>query len=363
MKHLFMGENFVPQISKENEYFTKLRPGTYDAMGNMLKSWQQLIDDGDFVISSNDGQTHCAAVNRSEREYPEAKKLVLKDGIVSVGQLINLDNNSSYSNIEEIIFPDTVQTLSIHAFGGSVYGSSKIKRLHIPKNAELTKPNPYYGFITRFSPDLEEITVDVDNPYYTSGNNWNAIVSKNMLVDQPMYGNFYAGCKESIIPEGVTLIWVKAFCGHTKIKEISLPNSLIEIRDGAFEYCSGIESILIPNNVRGIGNSVFLECTSLQSVILPSSLRSIGTNAFTKCTSLEEIVFQEVSTAPSSITGIYINSNAFDGCSALKTISIPSYITSIASTAFKRCPNLETIHYSGTASGAPWGAVNATVVP
>lgn len=49
----------------------------------------------------------------------------------------------------------------------------------------------------------------------------------------------------------------------------------------------------------------------------------------------------------------------FQGCTSLTTITIPSSVTYIESTAFEDCSNLTAIHYDGTATGFPWGATNA----
>lgn len=65
--------------------------------------------------------------------------------------------------------------------------------------------------------------------------------------------------------------------------------------------------------------------------------------------------------------GVYsIKSAAFQGASKLKTVTIPSSMTSIATTnAFSDCTALETIIINkakGTIYGAPWGAPETTEI-
>ena len=43
-------------------------------------------------------------------------------------------------------------------------------------------------------------------------------------------------------------------------------------------------------------------------------------------------------------------------------INIPSSVKTIGNGVFSGCTNLKTIYYKGTATGAPWGATNATVI-
>lgn len=79
----------------------------------------------------------------------------------------------------------------------------------------------------------------------------------------------------------------------------------------------------------------FWGCNNLRSVIIPSTVTSIGAYAFSKCTSLTSIII------PNSVNSI--GYNAFSGCISLISISLPSGITSIASDTFADCSSLKTV--------------------
>ena len=81
--------------------------------------------------------------------------------------------------------------------------------------------------------------------------------------------------------------------------------------------------------VTSIGTSAFEGCSNLESVVLPSSVTSIGTDAFYGCVRLERVNLEEGLTT--------INLRAFYNCK-LDTIIIPSTVTSIGSSAFKNNP-------------------------
>ena len=80
------------------------------------------------------------------------------------------------------------------------------------------------------------------------------------------------------------------------------------------------------NNVTSIRSSAFQTCSSLQSITIPSSVTSIGDYAFSGCSSLQSI------NIPSSVTSI--GDYAFQNCSSLQSINIPSSVTSIGTSAF-----------------------------
>ena len=83
------------------------------------------------------------------------------------------------------------------------------------------------------------------------------------------------------------------------------------------QYFTGLTSI---------GNSAFDGCSGLTSVTLPSSVTSIGSGAFSGCSSLTSV------TLPSSVK--YIGVHAFYGCSNLADVTIPNSIENINMSAF-----------------------------
>ena len=149
------------------------------------------------------------------------------------------------------------------------------------------------------------------------------------------------------IPNSVTEIGERAFDGCTSLSDIAIPNSVTEIGDYAFVFCSSLKNITIPSSVTSISNDMFLKCTSLNNVSLPNGLISIGDNAFDKCTSLSTI------NIPDTVTTI--GNGAFMGCSALTDINIPNSVTEIGGSIFSDCNKLnyntyDNAYYLGNSS-------------
>lgn len=87
-------------------------------------------------------------------------------------------------------------------------------------------------------------------------------------------------------------------------------------------------------NVTSIGGSAFQNCTNLTSVAIPSSVTSIGDAAFWGCSNLTSV------TIPSSVTTIGTTAFLLSG---LTSITIPSSVTSIGNAAFSQCNSLTNI--------------------
>ena len=140
----------------------------------------------------------------------------------------------------------------------------------------------------------------------------------------------YAGSGNSVtIPAEidnlpVTTIGVEAFRSKN-LSNISIPDSVIEIKSGAFSY-NQFTSITIPNSITKIGSYAFSSNYNLTSVDIPSSVTSIASSLFYYCNSLTNV------NIPNSVTSI--ESYAFELCSGLTSITIPNSINHIGDGAF-----------------------------
>ena len=105
-------------------------------------------------------------------------------------------------------------------------------------------------------------------------------------------------------------------------------------------YEKGIGIIEFDSNVTSIGGSAFQGCTSLKSVTIPDSVTKIGNYAFEYCTSLTSV------TIPDSVTSI--GERAFYNCSNLASVTIGNSVTSIGEDAFNRCISLEEVYCKPT---------------
>ena len=73
----------------------------------------------------------------------------------------------------------------------------------------------------------------------------------------------------------------KLYLNGELLTELVIPDSISEIKDYAFYYCSSLTSVSIPNCVASIGDYAFKGCSGLTSVLeLPSGIESIGNNCF-----------------------------------------------------------------------------------
>ncbi len=119
-------------------------------------------------------------------------------------------------------------------------------------------------------------------------------------------------------------------------KNVSIPDTVRVIGQGAFENDTNIELVVVPNSVKRIEAYAFWGCDNLDTVVLGKGLSEVGDYAFTNCTGLEQI------SIPSTATSIGME--AFKDCGNLKDVTIPPETVNINESAFDGCYQL-TIHY------------------
>ncbi len=109
---------------------------------------------------------------------------------------------------------------------------------------------------------------------------------------------------------------------------------------GSFEGVDIIVPEKAPNGdvVVGVDSSAFFRYyKAMKSIELPSSVTTIGSYAFYDCSGLASVTFGENSKLTS------IGSYAFYGCSVLSNIDVPSTVTEFGRNAFGDCVNLKSM--------------------
>ncbi len=223
---------------------------------------------------------------------------------------------------------------------GAFMGCTGLTSIEIPGSVTSIDYYAFYGCSS-----LASVVVNEGNTTYDSRENCNAIIetATNKLI---------AGCKNTIIPDGVT-----------------------SIRDDAFGKCTGLTCIVIPNSLKSYGTGAFSGCTGLKIVINFSSFN------FKKGEGIAEYADMVINAPDGSIEGDFvfcvidgknilcaylgngvdmvlpdnykgesyaIGDYAFYGCTGLESVEIPNGVTAIGDYAFSGCSSLKSVTISSS---------------
>ena len=102
-----------------------------------------------------------------------------------------------------------------------------------------------------------------------------------------------------------------------------------------FSGAEKLAEVVLPDTVTAIPYNAFNDCTALRTLKIPSGVISIGGSAFNGCAALSEITLPDGITAIAGLT--------FKDCKALKVLKIPSGVTEIGERAFEGCLSLASV--------------------
>ncbi len=117
---------------------------------------------------------------------------------------------------------------------------------------------------------------------------------------------------------------------YSDITSVSLPDSIKEISNYAFGYCTKLKTVNIPHCTR-IGDSAFIGCAALREITLPEDIVTLGNALFNYCSALQKV----------TILGGTLGSNTLFGGTAIQEIIVGDKVTSVEQYAFVACTNLK----------------------
>lgn len=193
---------------------------------------------------------------------------------------------------------------------------------------------------------------------------------------------YYGSESDITLPNTVTRINDEALKGNKKIVSVTIPGSVKDIGNNAFQGCPNLKEIIFTNPDRNNNNliirvSAFQDCPNLTTCEIPARAYQVVGNIFKGCTSLTEVKVNAANpyyftqdgvlfgpalvnyqpqyqddytlqsypagregayTIPSSVHGKKIDqiwTSGFEGASGLTGISIPSSIGRLGTAAFE----------------------------
>jgi len=264
-------------------------------------------------------------------------------GAVVISNFVNSIGSNAFSQCESltsVTIPGTVASIGDFAFnncplltnatisngvisiGSNAFEGTGLINVTIPISVTNIGVGPFADCTS-----LTGITVVTQNPFYSSTNGALFDESQTTLIQFPAgLGGIYS------IPNTVTNIGEWAFYFCTGLTNVTMPASVTSIGQDAFAVCTNLTNVTIGTNVISIGELAFAQCSALTTVTIPNSVTSMGDFAFDECYSLTRV------TISTNVTSI--GEAGFAQCYSLTNVTIPARVTTIGDYAFLECYSL-----------------------
>ena len=243
-------------------------------------------------------------------------------------------------NLQSIEIPENVMYIGECAF----QNCKSLTSVTIPDGATSIEMSAFYGCENLVSVTIPESVNSIAFDAFSD-------CSPNLVISGYKYSTAYEHAIENSIrfnalgevsPLKFALNYdetgyVVSKCSNSYSGDIVIPEEyngmpVTEIDSFAFNYCKNLESVMMPDSVLNIGDGAFLECERLRSVTISENLRYITNYMFSGCHSLTSIMI------PDSVKGV--GSFAFEECESLSSITIPEQVDEIGLCAFSGCKKL-----------------------
>ena len=193
---------------------------------------------------------------------------------------------SECSSLTNVQLPNTITEIKEKTFSDCI----NLKSIYLPDSLKIVGASAFYNCSSLSTVRMSEGIERVEENAF-----WGTEFLKNGMADE--YGSVYLGkvllynrgLNSTVIVKDSTKVIANAvFINNSGLREIELPEGIIEIGDNCFENCIALKKINIKEGLKRIGINAFAH-SGLEEVKLPESITEIGYGAFNNCRDLSGI--------------------------------------------------------------------------
>lgn len=278
------------------------------------------------------------------------KNVEFEDGRTSIAAQA-FDNCKS---LESITLPDSIKRIEREAFKYCL----ELKEVIVSENSNIEFVGARAFAYTKITNADFAQRAELGNGAFCKTMVTSFAFTKNQKI---IPGYLFTDCKnlsEISFEDGVITIGPRAF-ENTAVKNVVMPDSIVDFGGSTFEDCKELETVVIPKNTEYIREWAFSRCEKLYKVTWNRiGNKEILYQAFQYCTSLKDFTFEDITCIDEGAfdeTGITdvkltlsnldaqtVGENSFQYFSQLKTLEVGGNVKEIRTLAFASCENLET---------------------
>jgi hypothetical protein len=270
---------------------------------------------------------------------PSVTSVTIPEGVAGIG----VDAFGNCSGLTNVTLPNSLTHIDDSAF----WACALLSDAKIPNGVTRIGSSGFFGCSSLTSITIPQSVKELGDAAFGACTSVTRVNIENSVLGPAEFSNC-TNLTSITIPNTITTITTGAF-GGTGLANLTIPQSVTNIGDYAFESCTSLTNVTIPNSVTYLGGGAFAFCAGLRNVSIPDSVTRIGdglvskgvVGTFSGCVSLTNVVL-------GNSLG-YIGDGAFFNCSGLTNITIPSSVIHIGDVSFAYSANLTAIYFQGNA--------------
>ncbi len=329
--------------------------------------------------------------------------VTLPNGLLVIGE----DAFAYCTNLSKVEIPDSVTTVESFAFldcysmtgakigkGATTIGVDVFFNCYKLTSIDVDTANTNYSSENGVLFNKAKTTL-IQYPVGKTADGYTIPATVTTITEGAFSGN--SKLKTIVIPDTVTSLGTFAFSNCTGLTSLTIGSGITVIDSSTFKGCCNLKDLTIGANVTTIGMEAFADCVNLTKITFPDKVKTLQTAAFSRCLKLTEVsigsgmtslgsAFSEcpnlssftvngTNTTYTAVDGVLfnkekttlilypagkadekysipdtvttVNAGAFEICRNLKTIVIPSSVTTVNNQSFN-CVNLESFSVSSS---------------
>lgn len=312
----------------------------------------------------------------------ESVNFTVKDGgIYKDNTLVLYFGSGDENNVFTV--PDDVTVAA-----GAFYGNTKVKTVVLPSAMTSLAANMFENFVGLESIVIPASVTTINTKAFLNCVNLTTVTFESANTLTTVGANAFEGCAKlakleikdvewtvNALPDSVTSLGGSAFKNTTALTSFTLPSNITTVPASLFQG-SGLTYISIPKKITSLGSSAFMDSaladidfenravdpeaatityanlsieasalknTQLVELILPEGVKKFGSYAGANNTKLETLQLPDTLDANYVSSSYTIDTYAFTGCTALKTIRFNKTLKYLNNSMFENCTSLEEV--------------------